>query len=118
MAVHHAASGEVIDLAPYGETFSDAASTALFKTQELEVIRMVLHAGKEVPEHSVPGEMTLQCLKGKVELRLQDGTRSLQEGQLACLEGNAPYAFYADEDSLLLLTILLKHADANQAIRR
>ena len=117
MALHHAASGEIIDLAPYGETFSDAASAALFKTRELEVIRMVLHAGKEVPEHSVPGEMTIQCLKGKAELRLRDGARSLQAGQLACLEGNEPYAFYADEDSLLLLTILLKHTDANQAVR-
>jgi len=33
MALHHAASGEIIDLAPYGETFSDAASAALFKTR-------------------------------------------------------------------------------------
>ena len=68
-------------------------------------------------QHSVPGEMTIQCLQGRAELRLRDGTRLLRQGQLACLEGNEPYAFYAGEDSLLLLTILLKHTDANQAVR-
>jgi quercetin dioxygenase-like cupin family protein len=118
MALHHAASGEIIDLEPHGETISDSVSTALFKTDQLEVIRLVLHRNKEVPEHSVPGEMTIQCLKGKVELRLRDGTRPLHTGQLLCLEGNTPYALHAGEDALLLLTILLKHTDANQGVSR
>jgi quercetin dioxygenase-like cupin family protein len=116
MALHHAASGDIIELKPLGETLSDAVSTALFKTEELEVIRMVLHTGRDVPEHSVPGEMTIQCLEGRVELTLREGTKTMQAGQLACLKGNEPYSFHAMETSALLLTIRLKDEEANQGV--
>ena len=39
---------------------------ALFKTEELEVIRLVLAAGKSLPPHKVPGEITIQCLEGRI----------------------------------------------------
>jgi quercetin dioxygenase-like cupin family protein len=117
MALHHAASGEIIDLALSGDALSETVSTALFKTEEIEVIRMVLRAGREVPEHSVPGEMTLQCLEGAVELSLHDGVRILRAGQLVCLQGNAPHAVRAIDNASLLLTIVLKHAGANQGVQ-
>ncbi len=113
MALHHAVSGDVIDLNLSNQALADAPSTALFKSTEIEVIRMVLKAGKQVPEHSTPGEITLLCLEGVAELRLRDGVRTLHPGHIICLDGNVPHALHAVDNALLLLTIVLKHTDTN-----
>ena len=46
MAVHHASAGELIDIPRVGKTIKRAQSTPLYKTQHLEVLRVVLLAEK------------------------------------------------------------------------
>lgn len=67
MAIHHALSGELIDVRPFGTAITQAQTGTLYKRQQLEVFRIVLPAGKEMPEHAVVGELTVQCLEGSVE---------------------------------------------------
>ncbi|MES2068730.1 MAG: cupin domain-containing protein [Pseudomonadota bacterium] len=110
MALHHAASGELINIAPLGAKLGDAKTAALFKSAHLEVIQMVLPAGKLVRPHQVPGEITLQCLEGRLELDIPGAMRSLSAGQLVCLAGGVPHAMTAMEDTALLMTILLQPA--------
>ncbi|HJU71085.1 MAG TPA: cupin [Paucimonas sp.] len=112
MAIDHAASGEVIDIRPLGSKLTESISTALFKSSQLEVLRLVLQAGKTVPEHQVPGEMTIQCLEGSVELRAHARTQVLQAGHLMRLAGNVPYEIHAIDNASLLITITLMHEDA------
>ena len=45
MALQHASSGDVIDVRPYGARIDGAQSIALFKSTQLEVMRLVLPAG-------------------------------------------------------------------------
>jgi quercetin dioxygenase-like cupin family protein len=111
MALHHAAPGAVIDIHPLGDKLNTAATVALFKTEQLEVMRMVLHAGKSVPEHNVPGEVVIQCLEGAIEVHTPDAIRQLGPWQLVYLAGGEPHALHALEDSSILHTILLKHGD-------
>jgi quercetin dioxygenase-like cupin family protein len=66
MAIHHASSGELIDIRPLNDKLKTTPTTALFKSRHLEVSRTVLRAGKDVPPHDVAGEMTVQCLEGRV----------------------------------------------------
>ena len=66
MALQHASSGDVIDVRPYGARIDGAQSIALFKSTQLEVMRLVLPAGHRMPPHHVPGEITIQCLEGVV----------------------------------------------------
>jgi quercetin dioxygenase-like cupin family protein len=108
MPQHHPASGELIDIRPHGDRFSDAASIALVRTDDLEVMRLVLPKGKSVPEHHVPGEVTLQCLEGAVEVQAHDKTQVLQAGHMLYLRGNVPYALYALENASVLMTLLRK----------
>ena len=107
MAIHHASSGELIDIRPLKDSLKTTISNALFKSNHLEVSRMVLLAGKEVPPHQMAGEMTIQCLEGSVELMVAGTTRSMRAGDLACLAGCETYALRAVEDSSLLVTMLL-----------
>jgi hypothetical protein len=49
MAIHHAASGELIDVRPINDALKTAPTTASYKSSRLEVSRTVLCAGKKVP---------------------------------------------------------------------
>lgn len=59
MAIPHASPGDVIDVRPLGPEFAGARSHALFKSEDLELIRLVMPAGESMPPHAVAGEITL-----------------------------------------------------------
>ena len=59
MAIHHASSGELIDILPLKGKLKTTPTKTLFKSNHLEVSRTVLLAGKDVPPHQVAGEMTV-----------------------------------------------------------
>lgn len=109
MAIPHAQPGDVIDVRPFGGSLAGARSHALFKSADLEVIRLVLQRGEQMPPHAVPGEITLQCIEGRVVFTCQAGERQLAAGELVHSAGDEIHGLHALEDSSLLLTIALKH---------
>lgn len=109
MALPHASSGQLIDVRPLGSQLTSAPSRAILKTSGLELMRMVLPAGKSVSEHRVPGECTIQCLEGRVELTSHGTTLLMRAGDLVYFEGGVVHALHAAEDSSLLVTILMRH---------
>lgn len=108
MAIDHAASGEVVDIRPLGAQLTESISTALFKSDQLEVMRIVLRKGQAIPEHHVPGEMTIQCIEGAVEVRAHDQAQVLEAGRLMRLAGNVPYELRAVDNTSLLITMSMK----------
>lgn len=109
MALEHAKPGQVIALAPSGEDISTFSSIALTKTEQIELIRLVLPAGKEMPEHHVKGDITFQCLSGEIAFITRGTPTTLKAGEMLYLEGGAPHAVRAVTDSVALLTIVLRH---------
>lgn len=107
MALPHATSGQVIDIRPLGPRIAEAVSNAIFKTPQLELMRLVMPRGKSMPEHSVPGAVTIQCLEGVIELQAHQQTQTVKAGELVYLEGGEPHALHALEDSSVLVTLLL-----------
>ena len=92
---------------PLGRALATAKTTTLAKTADLELIRLVVPAGKELPTHKVAGEITVQCLEGRVTFTAGSKTQELAAGQLLYLAGDEPHAVKGIEDSSLLVTILL-----------
>jgi len=105
----HISSGEVINLKTLKKGKSADTSLALVKTKDMEVIRMVVKRGKAIPEHSVEGEVSVQCLKGEVLFRIGEQARTLSKDDWLFLDGGTPHSLHAKEDCILLLTILFKH---------
>ena len=66
MALQHAASGERIPLQRGDDDIAHFTSVALAKTENMELIRLVLPKERAMPEHMVEGEITLQCLEGEI----------------------------------------------------
>ncbi|MET3131800.1 quercetin dioxygenase-like cupin family protein [Oxalobacteraceae bacterium GrIS 1.11] len=106
MALPHAASGQLIELEREIDNTRFSA-IALAKTDELELVRLTLPKGKVMPEHHVPGEITVQCLSGEVVLDAHGASQSLRAGQMVFLAGGQVHALRAEQDSVLLLTMLL-----------
>jgi quercetin dioxygenase-like cupin family protein len=108
MAIAHAEPGQLVDVQPLGQQLCESRNVALFKTAELEVMRLVMPAGKTMPSHGVKGEITIHCLEGEVDLVAHGQTRRMKAGQLVWLEGGADHALTAVKNSSLLLTIVLR----------
>ncbi|MEO8155295.1 MAG: cupin domain-containing protein [Rhizobacter sp.] len=110
MAIHHALSGELINVRPLGDAITTARTATLYKTQHLEVFRVVLLAGKQIPEHEVVGELTVQCLEGSVEFSVGTTRDVMRAGDLKCLAGGVPHSLRAIENASVLVTLLLHGA--------
>ena len=106
MAILHAEPGEIIDVRPLGEAVTTNKTTTLVKTDDMEIIRLVVTAGKEIPAHSAPGELVVQCLEGKIAFDCLGQTHELEPGQMLYLAAKQPHSVKGIEDGSLLLTIL------------
>lgn len=108
MAIEHAASGQLMDVQPLAGKLAESKTSALFKSDELEVMRLVLAAHKSMPMHSVKGEITVQCLEGEVQFNAGGRMQHMQAGQLVWLAGGVEHGLTALRDASLLVTIALR----------
>ena len=108
MAIQHSRPGEIADVRPLGARLRDAQTVALLKADQLEIVRMVLLAGKEWRDHQAPGEITVQCIEGLLQLRTSQSTQHLRPGELIHLETRELHALRAIDDSSALLTMCLR----------
>jgi quercetin dioxygenase-like cupin family protein len=108
MAIPHANPGDVIDVRPLGSELASTKTHTLVKTDKFEVVRLVVGAGKEIAEHKAPGEITVQCLEGKIAFTALGKTEELAAGQMLYLNAGEPHSVRCIEDASFLLTILLK----------
>lgn len=106
MALHHAASGEIVDVRPLGGKLKQSISVTLVKTAHLQVFRYILLEGKEFAEHKVHGEITVQCLEGVVEFTSQGRKQILRAGEFVYLTGDDPHALKGIENASVLVTIV------------
>lgn len=106
MSIPHANPGEMIDVRPLGPALATARTSTLLKTGRVEVIRLVLPAGKELAEHKAPGEITVHCLEGRIAFTARGKTEDLTAGQMLYLTAGEQHAIKCLEDASILLTIL------------
>ena len=108
MALPHALPAQAIDVQPFGVQLAHEKSVALFKSDDLEVIRMVLPAGKRMPQYKVSGGLVLHCIEGRLQVDIENRQHALGAGQLLHLPGNVSHAVSALEDSSALLTLVVR----------
>ncbi len=107
MALTHAAPATPIDVHPFGAQLRAQTTHALFKSAQLQVVRIVLKTGERLPPHSVAGEITVQCVEGEIELSADDRRLRLAAGQLCYLTPRCVHGLLALSDASALVTIAL-----------
>ena len=100
-------SGQSRPLPPLGKNLHRHRTRALLKARQLELVHLVLPAGHELPTHSAPGEITLYCIEGAMNLSTPDGHACLHAGDVVHLAAEMPHAVVALTDASALLTICL-----------
>ena len=110
MAIPHAKPGELVDVRPLGAALASSQTTTLVRAAQVEVIRLVVPAGKDIAEHKAKGEIVVHCLEGRVVYSVFGKTHNLEAGKLLYLPTGEPHSVKGIENASLLLTILLpKH---------
>lgn len=111
MALHHARSGELIDIRPLGPALKDTPSRALVRSDQLEILRLALLAGQTLPPHGIDASaITLQCLEGAAELGAHGTTQRLEPGTLVYLAPGVQHQVKALQDCSILVTLFLDRA--------
>lgn len=98
--------GEVINAQPSSSTSSEPLKTTLFKTEQVELIRLALPTDKIIPEHKAPGQIIVQCLAGRVDFAAAGKTETLGPGQLLYLEAGELHSLHCLEAASVLVTKL------------
>jgi len=83
-----------------------------FSTPELEVMRLCLPAGKQVPPHAVAGPITLLCLQGQIEVQAHGGWQPMRANDHLYLAGQVEHALRALTDAVVLVNIQRRAASA------
>ena len=96
---------------PLGKTIRDAESETLMESDRLELIRLVIPAGKKIPPHRAPGDITVQCIEGRVAFEHDGHSLELRPGDLLHLCPQETHALEGIDDSSVLVTRLRPHAD-------
>ena len=71
-------------------------------------VRLVLFAfaaGGRMPEHSAPGWVTIQVLRGTLRVQTPDALHQLAEGQILALAPDVPHDVAAREEADMLLGV-------------
>ena len=115
MALDHLLPGQTQALIPEGPLPTEFESRALFKGEDLEVMLLLMPEGRRMLDHRVDGEITMQCIKGGVDvispaLGEPDPRPKarLTEGELMHLHRGEPPQLLAVVGSVVLLTIALR----------
>lgn len=112
MALPHAKLLDIIDVSPLGERLAAAVSTSLIKTEQLQLLHLVLPEHHDQPQHHVDAQCTVHCLEGVVEVTMPGGVRQLRPGNLLVLPAQQQHGLRARTDCAVLVTLLLKDGDA------
>lgn len=96
---------------PLGGAVSAGSSMTLLKAFGLELIRLVIPAGTEIPPHRAAGEITVQCIEGHVAFEHDGHAVDLHAGDLLYVCPQETHALKGIVDSSVLVTRLRPHAD-------
>lgn len=76
MALPHAVAGEARSVVPFGPGLRSQQAHALFKSIDLDVLRLLGPAGRSLPPHQVRGEVTIPCIAGEQITQAGDETHA------------------------------------------
>jgi len=99
--------GDPIDVSHLGDTLASAHTRTLLRTAAVEVVRLIVRTGQEIPQHTSKGEIIVHCLEGRVDFTALGKTQVLKAGKLLDLPAGEPHALKGIEDASLLLTIVV-----------
>lgn len=82
--------------------------SVLFETKTTKEIRILMKKGQKMKEHQAPFPITLEIFEGKIIFNIKEENHFLDKGELLAIEENIPHHLYAEEDSIIRLSLAKK----------
>jgi len=86
------------------------AGKTLVKEGSLRITQLALQKGMRLPWHEVGGALSIQILRGRLQMTTSDGKMDLAPGALVVLNGRVQHTAVAMSDCVMLITIALQEA--------
>jgi mannose-6-phosphate isomerase class I len=91
---------------------NDRNAITLFKTDDLRIVLIALHASAEVkPATPSEGITSVHVLEGQLHVVIEDQIAELKKGQLVAFHEHLPFKLTATEETTFLLTMTGKNAN-------
>ena len=90
-------------------TESDRNSITVFKSDNVTIVLLGLHANAELKTHTGKGHISLQVLDGEIKFTAEQQTVSMEKGQMVSLQENIPHSVLAIKESFFLLTMMISN---------
>lgn len=84
---------------------SGRRAETLLKAPDLRVVLVTMLAGAELAEHTAPGSITVQPLRGRFRFSTDDVTQEIVAGDLVSVAGQVRHAVRCLDDGAFLLTL-------------
>jgi len=97
--------GELVDVRPLGNSLASARTRTLVRSNSVQVVRLIVRAGDDMPQQRSKGEVIVHCLEGRVTVTALGKTQALEAGWLLELPAGEPHELTGiDDASSILLT--------------
>ena len=105
MTQHASIHGQTASVQPLtpGDT---SRKIPLVKTPQVEVIQLIVPAGRDVPTHQAQGEIIVHCLEGRIALSALGKVYDLTPAQLLHLSIDEPFSIRAIDNASVLVTLI------------
>lgn len=90
---------------------------AIWKGAQTTLVLFVFDAGGEIPMHRTDGVVTLQVLRGRLQVDAEGSSSSLQPGQLMVLVPGISHRVKASEAGEMLLTVQMLPGAGSERVR-
>ena len=77
----------------------------LARYPDLRIVLIALWSGARIQEHATEGRVSIQCIDGRVRMRVAGSELELEPGQLITIDRDVPHDIVAVRDSSVLLTV-------------
>lgn len=84
------------------------AGKTLVKEGSLRIMQLALQKGMQLPWQEVGGALSIQVLRGRLQMTTPDGKMDLVPGGLVALNRLVPHGAVAMSDCVMLITISLQ----------
>ncbi|MBN2293938.1 MAG: cupin [Pirellulales bacterium] len=102
----HVKPGETVDVQQLAAEPIIRMQSLLVKTDNMQIVHLIIPAGETIPTHEAQGEVILHCLEGRVSFTALKYTHELKAGQLFYFHINEPISIQGIEHASLLVTII------------
>jgi quercetin dioxygenase-like cupin family protein len=105
--------GRAVFVHSLAATEETSRKTTLVKTPQVELIQLIVPAGRDVRTHQAQGEVVVHCLEGRVSLFALEKTYDLQSGQLLHLSCDDQFSIRGIDDASVILTLIAAKTGGN-----